>query len=140
MNALQWKFLRLRPASFPSLRIAQLASLSHRFPRLFSKLLYASSVKEIHLILGAQTSDYWKTHYRLGVKSKSRLKAIGKQQINSIILGELSAENNVIIRKFKQHGFTPVSEAHSQALLQLKESYRDVKKCLNCSVSKHWIN
>ena len=56
------------------------------------------------------------------------------------ILGELSAENNVIIRKFKQRGITPDSTVHSQAFLQLKESYCDVKKCLNCSVGKHWIN
>lgn len=90
MNPLQWKFLRLRPASFPTLRIAQLASLLHRCPRLFSKLLYAGSVKEIHLILGTQTSDYWKTHYRLGVKSKSSLKIIGKQQINSIIINTIA--------------------------------------------------
>ena len=56
------------------------------------------------------------------------------------ILGELSAENNVIIRKFKQSSITPDSTLHSHAFLQLKESYCDVKKCLNCSVGKHWIN
>lgn len=56
------------------------------------------------------------------------------------ILGELSAENNVIMRKFKQRCITPDSAVQSQALLQLKESYCDVKKCLNCSVGKHWIN
>jgi len=167
MNVVEWKFLRLRPASFPTLRLAQLAALLHQHNRLFSKLLHATSIKEIETLFSVHTSDYWKTHYRFGIESKSRLKTIGNQRIKSIIintlapfyvlysknkqlsrfqykslaiLADLEAENNTIVRRFEERGVTVTSSVQSQALLQLKEKYCDIKKCLNCSIGNHWIN
>lgn len=56
------------------------------------------------------------------------------------ILADLEAENNIIVRRFEERGVTVTSSAQSQALLQLKEKYCDIKKCLNCSIGNHWIN
>ena len=39
MEASQWKFLRLRPANFPTVRLAQFAALLHRSVHLFSQIL-----------------------------------------------------------------------------------------------------
>lgn len=167
MNVVEWKFLRLRPASFPTLRLAQLAALIYRHNRLFSKLLCAASIKEIKTLFSVHTSDYWKIHYRFGIESKSRLKTIGNQQIKNLIintlapfyvlysknkqlprfqykslafLADLEAENNTIVRRFEERGVSVTSSAQSQALLQLKERYCNIKKCLNCSIGNHCIN
>ena len=43
----QWKFMRMRPANFPTVRIAQWATLLYRTGQLFSKMLVAANVKEI---------------------------------------------------------------------------------------------
>ena len=47
-----WKFLRMRPASFPTIRIAQFAQLIFSSVHLFSKILVAKNVEELeHLSL-----------------------------------------------------------------------------------------
>src|SRR5690606_14464500 len=43
LNKAQWRFLRLRPANFPTIRIAQLASLLYLRTNLFSKILESVS-------------------------------------------------------------------------------------------------
>ncbi|MBT8218513.1 MAG: DUF2851 family protein, partial [Bacteroidia bacterium] len=40
-----WKFMRLRPANFPTIRLAQLAQLIYQTNHLFSKVLAARSIK-----------------------------------------------------------------------------------------------
>ena len=161
LKASQWKFLRLRPASFPTVRLAQLAHLIHQHNRMFSKVLEANSIKELEQLFQVHTSDYWQTHYRFGVESKQRRKSIGKQLVHTIFintiapfyilsakaknneayqqkalefLAHMQAEKNTVIRQFDNLGVSADSAAQSQALLQLKKHYCDAKKCLQCVV------
>jgi hypothetical protein len=159
---LPWKFMRLRPANFPSIRIAQMAAFLFQTRHLFSKILAAHAVKELENLFDLQVSLYWKTHYRLDKASKKRAKKAGIQFrrnviINSFIpflfayakarqlsqyqekalafLSEIPCEKNALIRRFEAIGMPKVDSAYqSQALLQLKKRYCDMQHCLSCAI------
>lgn len=161
MHKSMWKFLRLRPANFPTLRLAQFAELIHQSGRLFSQVLEISTVKELEMQFGIQASTYWDTHYVFDKPSKYKKKALGQKTIhliiiNSIIpflflygklrdeeihknktlqwLDSLPAENNHIIREWTSLGYTIQSAYQTQALIQLRNEYCLPKKCLQCAI------
>ena len=84
-----WQFLRLRPPSFPTVRIAQFAALVHQSSHLFSKVLEAKDIKEIEKLFEVQISDYWLTHYVFDKESKKRKKSLGKATIQLIIINTI---------------------------------------------------
>lgn len=73
-----WKFFRLRPPSFPPLRLAQLASLLARHPNLFSTLSGIGSMVVLKKALEPEVSEYWQTHYQLGKPSAKPTKGAGE--------------------------------------------------------------
>ena len=166
MTGVEWKFSKLRPANFPSLRLAQIASLYHKTPQLFQQLKADLSLSNLANLLSSHCSEYWNTHYLPGKESPIRIKDIGSTTkdiliINVIvpiifayghsidnyklkekavdILSEISSENNGIIRKWKSFGFSPKNASDTQALLQLKNEYCDTFKCLACPLGQQII-
>ncbi len=167
MTGVEWKFSRLRPANFPSVRMAQLATLYHQTPKLFNAFLHSDSVKAIEKILDVTASPYWDQHYLPGKESSAtRKKKIGQTTkqvliINAIIplifaygitlqdedlkekaldlFSALPSEKNNIIRRWKEHGVTAKSAAQSQALIELKTDYCDKYNCLNCQIGQQII-
>ena len=153
--------MRLHPPNFPTIRISQFANLIYKSSHLFSKILEASSVKQIISLLETETSEYWQTHYQLTKPSPKRTKKLGADSINTIIINtivpflfiygkekgqekycdnallfleKLQAENNSIITKWKSIGVPAKNSYETQALLQLKNEYCSKKRCLECSV------
>ena len=157
-----WKFSKLRPANFPTIRIAQLALLCHKTEHLLSKMLIANSIKDLENMFSIKLSNYWKDHYSLDKISSIKMdKNLGKTSIhilliNTIIpfsfyygahkndwnikekairlLAEIPPEKNNIISKWENIGFGATNAAQSQALLELKLNYCDQKKCFSCSI------
>ncbi len=156
-----WQFLRLRPANFPTIRIAQFAALTHRSNRLFSHVLDAAGIKDIEALFDVEMSEYWQSHYVFDKDSKHIKKSLGKKTIHLIIINTivpflflygkirddesatkkamtfmeaLPPENNKIIRDWQTLGITPESAYHTQALIQLKNEYCSPKKCLQCAI------
>lgn len=90
----QWRFLRLRPANFPTLRLAQFAAVIQKIPSLFSSLLAVQDVRALRDVLLAAPSPYWHTHYRFGVKaSPTRTKAhpqMGDDSVANIVVNTLA--------------------------------------------------
>jgi len=65
-----WKYLRLRPSNFPTIRLSQFANLLYKSKNLFSKIIEGNNIDEIiKLFNNTKTSEYWKTHYAFGKKS-----------------------------------------------------------------------
>lgn len=156
-----WRYMRMRPASFPSIRIAQFATLIHRTGQLFNKMMVAKNLKEIENAFSVQLSNYWQTHHRFDKESKKSSKTLGKSKIHLLVINiiapflffygqqkdeqfykdkalqlleELPAESNNIIRHWKQLGFEAKQAAQTQALLELKKNYCDRKRCLSCAI------
>ncbi|NNE28751.1 MAG: DUF2851 family protein [Saprospiraceae bacterium] len=161
MDRKSWKFLRMRPGNFPTIRIAQLARLIYQSNHLFSKVLAASNEKEILNMFNLKISDYWKTHFVFDKVSKPSDKSLGKDSIRLIIinaivpflffygrsrskevyvsramalLGALPPEENSILKGWKKMGVEITNAFDSQALLELKNEHCDRKKCLNCPI------
>ncbi len=156
-----WKWLRIRPSSFPAMRIAQLATLLHQYPRLFSTLLDMNTLSGLQAIFFVEPSPYWQTHYRLGGSEQAATATIGKQGVNNIIINavlpllffygkvcnswyrrqlalewllQLPAEDNKVMKEWKKIGIYPHNALESQGLLHLKKYYCNEKKCLQCAV------
>lgn len=156
-----WKFMRMRPANFPTIRIAQFASLIYQSSGLFSKILEVKNVETIEKLFKVHLSDYWQDHYVFDKVSKSRNKSLGKGTIHLLIMNtivpflflygkrqhkpdfqdtalhlleELSPEKNSIISNWKNLGLKPDSAYQTQALLQLKNEYCQKKRCLECAI------
>ena len=161
MKVVQWKFLRLRPGNFPTIRLAQLASLLSNQKNLFSKILESTTYKELVSLLNVEQSEYWKQHYQPGKKSKTTVPALGKSSIENIIintiapllmaygqlhdeevycsravdlLNHLPAENNKIVREWHPLGRKVTSAFDSQGLIELYNSYCMKRRCLECSI------
>lgn len=65
MPAERWKFMRMRPSNFPTIRLAQMAQLIHKNGCLFSKIREAKTVDVVKALFDVTASGYWETHYRL---------------------------------------------------------------------------
>lgn len=156
-----WKLLRLRPGSFPHIRIAQFASLIHKSSKLFSHIVEDPQKESLIDLFKTETSEYWKTHYLFAKESDTKIKNIGVQSIYSILINTvvpllfcyannkgsqdlkdkslqlldvIPAEQNTILTGWKNLGMEAVSAYDSQALIQLKKCYCDDKKCLRCRI------
>jgi hypothetical protein len=156
-----WKFMRLRPGNFPTVRIAQFAALMSHHPSLFSVLLECEKVNDVLKLLSVDVSDYWRNHYTFGNQSRPVAKPLGTESAKiitmntiapfyfmygkkmglqkyqdkaMIFLEELDAEENSIITQWKQLGVKPQNAFESQALLHLKNDYCDKKLCLDCQI------
>lgn len=159
-----WKFLRMRPAGFPTIRIAQLAGLLYQSKHLLSKVLAAQDTTELENLFEVKLSNYWQYHYTFDVASKKRAKSLGRNTIHSIVvntiapflfvygqqkgadhfreraldwLEALPAEDNRITRNWSELDMPAASALQSQALLQLKSQYCSRKRCLECAIGNN---
>jgi len=64
MPAERWKFMRMRPSNFPTIRLAQMAQLIHKNGCLFSKIRAAKATAEVKALFDVAASEYWETHWR----------------------------------------------------------------------------
>ena len=162
-----WKFLRMRPANFPTLRIAQFAALIHKSLHLFSQLIETHSVKEISPLLDVTASSYWDTHFQFdSAQEQKSPKSLGKSSVLNIIINTIApiqflyaakqgthklqesalqllesvpAEKNNITRLWEENGWQSENAAQSQALLQLYNNYCSAKRCLECTIGLNII-
>jgi hypothetical protein len=144
----EWHFLRLRPSSFPTVRIAQFATFLHQSVHLFSRIKEIENVKQLQKLFESGVSEYYpkklgtKTIHLILINSVVPvLFAYGNATANDILkeralnlLEQIPAEFNAIIKKWAELKHNARNALDTQALLQLKNEYCDKKLCLNCHV------
>jgi hypothetical protein len=82
-----WKFMRLRPVNFPTLRISQLAGLIYHSHGLFSKITEIEDINELRKLFRVKTSEYWNAHYNFNKPSKiTAQKELGETSANTLII------------------------------------------------------
>jgi hypothetical protein len=161
----EWKFLRMRPANFPSIRLAQFASLIHQKPHLFSFFTQAEG-QTLSKMLKIKQSEYWQNHYLFGKKANSKIPSLGQSAIENIlvntvvpllaayskaksqqdgmdkalqILENLPSEDNKILKMWAELGLKVKTAFDSQALLELYNQFCLPKKCLSCVIGQSLV-
>jgi len=156
-----WRYMRMRPSNFPTIRLAQFADLVFNSSHLFSKILETDLLKDLCGYFELSVSKYWETHYSFDKKSKKTKKQIGKSTINLIVintiipflfvfgrlrnnqaiidkalkfLDQIPGESNSILNKWNELGMSVQTAYNTQALLELKNNYCNKKKCLSCGI------
>lgn len=90
-----WRFFRLRPANFPTLRIAQAAALLRQPKGILAKSPLAAlqsavatshPVKALRELFEVELHPFWSNHVRLEKRSSKRRPRIGKNRIDALIV------------------------------------------------------
>lgn len=157
-----WKFLRMRPQSFPTIRLAQFTALIIKSNHLFSRVLEIDDLEKMYeLFEYLPVNDYWLTHFHFNKSTKRVNVQPGRKSVQNIFinticvflfaygkytdqpqfmdraldfLDHIPAEENIIIAKYLDAGVKAHNAFMSQALLQLNKYYCTQKKCLNCGI------
>lgn len=165
LNRQQWSFMGARPTNFPTLRIAQLASILSQAPNLLQAVMEDSrEFSTFKKLLQVKPSDYWQYHYTFGKPSgKTASRGISGQALELLIINfviplwfaygryfeqsewqercfdlmqTIPAENNFIIRKFADKAWKAQNAFDSQGMIGLFRSYCQPQKCLSCKVGQ----
>ena len=162
----RWKFLRMRPQNFPHIRIAQLAHLFYERRASLSQLVECTTIAQLEHLFATNVTPYWETHYVFGSTSGKKEKKMSAPSINLLmintaipmlfaygrykgddtlcdrafdLLEQLKAENNHIVRMWRECGLPVENAGDSQALIQLKKQYCDRKDCLHCRIGYEYM-
>lgn len=154
-------FLRMRPANFPTIRLAQLAMLVHKSNHLFSKVLEIDTMVALKHLPDITANDYWHYHYVFDESTAFKPKTLGAEMMNNIIINTivpvlfaygmhhkeqvykdraiqfltwLKPEENAITKQWQVKQVGNTNAFDSQALIELKNNYCKYKHCLSCAV------
>ncbi len=169
-NVLQssvWKFGRLRPSNFPTLRIAQLSAVIHSMKNIFSAMISAGSIQVLRHMLSVTPRAYWNNHYRFGEITKNKSSKPGKSSVDVLIINTavpllaayskytddqqymdkavshlqmIAPESNRIVAGWEGAGVTASSSADSQGMIELFNEYCLKKNCLSCNIGTSILN
>jgi hypothetical protein len=156
-----WKFLRLRPSNFPTIRLSQWAAFLHQHEGNLFEMLCAEDLSAWHEKFRVKASVYWDDHFIFDKHSYPKPKLLGESSIDLIIMNalvpflffysrqksdkaladkvllfleQLPGEINFDIKMWENAGLSVRTALHTQALIQLKRNYCDVKRCLECRI------
>ena len=166
MNGRLWRFLRLRPQNFHYIRISQLVTLYCSRRCSLSQMADCQTPDDARQMLSTEPTPYWHTHYTFGNESKASDKRLSRSStdlliINTVVpmlyaygrhtareqlcdrafrfLEQLKAEDNSIVRMWRQCGLSVENAGDTQALIQLKRHYCDRKDCLRCRFGYEYL-
>lgn len=156
----QVQFFKHRPDNFPTIRLSQLAHLYHLHQNLFSKINNNYSIESIYQLFQVSPSIYWETHYQFDKVSPKKSKKLSKSFVDLVLINTIipvqfayakslgkeitddlipilvavAPEKNSIIEKFASFGIKANNSFESQSLLQLKNEYCLLGKCMECAI------
>ncbi len=156
-----WRFLRMRPSNFPTVRIAQLAALIVKVYPLFRRFAEAPDIGTIAGLLDLEVSAWWRTHYTFDAEARRPPGKPGKSFIELLVINglapflfvyggyrdddrlrqralewllELPPERNRLIRQWASVGWSARSAFESQGLIQLHNAWCSRMRCLQCAI------
>lgn len=157
----QWKLLRLRPANFPTVRLAQFAQLIASQSSLFSLFIQTETMLELIGKLKVKQPIYWQKHHLFGKETQGKMLGLGKESIQNILINtvvpllaaysqqkdnrlylekaisyleQLPSENNHITLLWENLGVKVKTAFDSQAVIELYNHFCSHKQCLKCNI------
>lgn len=167
MHGWLWKFSRLRPANFPTIRLSQLAGMLSISGGIFSRILEIREPSRLKELFEIPVSDYWEDHFVFGKTSRKMCKRTGSIATDILIINAVvpvmfvygkargrediceaairfleatSPEENKITAEWKDAGVEAESAFFSQALLQLRNEYCRKRRCLECRIGSRLLS
>lgn len=131
-----------------------------------SSIIECETIKDLRKKLQTEVSQYWQTHYLFGAESTENKKHLSAHSIDLIIINtvvpmlfaygryksdeylvdkafslleQLKAEDNHIVRMWREVGLQIETAGDAQALIQLKKEYCDCKDCLRCRIGYEYL-
>ena len=156
-----WKFSKLRPPNFPTLRLAQFSRFLSGVPNLFSNLIRENDLSGFLKNVRVNHSPYWREHFDFGKKTKKPMPGLGLSSLENIVINTfvpvlaaygknrddqsltdravqylqmIRPEQNRIMKIWQSAGLTPQSAFDSQALIELYNEYCLKRKCAACNI------
>lgn len=156
-----WKYMRLRPQAYPTIRISLLSAYFYKNENPFQKIIEIENVQQIREMFDVGVSEYWTTHYNFGKKSKPIVQKLGNQAIDTILintvcqsifcfgiiknsekikeksvdlLSSIKSEKNAIIKQFNEFGVKSQNALETQSMIELRNEYCLKNRCLECSI------
>lgn len=156
-----WRFMRLRPVNFPTVRLAQFSSLISGQGSLLSQMLACETIQDMMRLFDSTASSYWDTHFHFDKQSSNRKKHLGEASVLLLIINavlpfmfvygrslamdelcnralgfyrSIPGEINGITQHWQAAGMDVSNAFNSQALIGLKTDYCDKRRCLECRI------
>jgi hypothetical protein len=157
-----FKYSKMRPANFPSIRLMQFANLLFTNSSVITNPQNFVNIAEIKTALKIKLEDYWKNHYTINGKIIDKEISIGEASIENLIINTFAPffffyskklgksqfadlaielltasafEKNFKSKLFLAQKKNLKSSADSQALINLYDNYCSKKRCLKCGVA-----
>lgn len=155
--------LRMRPAHFPGIRLAQLAMLIHQYPDLYQRVMISNSLLSMKKLLMVTANDFWHYHYSFKQETDFKEKQLGEHMASVILINavlpfryllaskkrnlpeqlkiiefytHIKSERNRITQSWHELGIQADNAFDSQALIHLYKNYCHHKRCLECAIGK----
>ncbi len=166
MGIKAWRFMRLRPMNFPTLRISQAAAIALAGAVDFSNLTGSDDLGAVLKMLHLPANDYWNCHYRFDIPSPAVSKQLGKDGAENIIINTLvpvlfangryrgipeledralqwlsacETEDNKVVRRWKDLGMKSANAADSQGLIELYNHHCLQRRCMDCPIGRELL-
>lgn len=161
MQLHEWKYARLRPAGFPTVRLAQFARLLCNTGGFLNRFVLSDHFDEVRSLFRIEQSAYWREHYLFEKKARAQVPVLGTDAAHLLIvnatvpllvayskqrqqpelldkaiywLSEIPAEDNRITREWASLGVRVKTAADSQALIEWFNNYCTPRRCVECMV------
>ncbi|GAO45336.1 DUF2851 family protein [Flavihumibacter petaseus] len=158
--------LRMRPAAFPEVRLAQLAALIRDNRSGYARFLDCNTWQEAEQLFHIAAGGFWNHHYQLDSITTFQPKHLGSEMIQSLIINgiipilyatgkqlrqhhfqaralqwlhDMPPEKNQVIAEWERLGVSCRQAGDSQALLDLRKNYCLAKRCLDCAIGKYLL-
>jgi hypothetical protein len=157
----EWKYMRLRPANFPTVRISQFAQIIQNTKSLFSYFLLFDDIEMLKKMFKTKPTTYWESRYNFEESSTEIQKGIGDATIDIILINavapilvaysisknepeyiekamnmleKIKPEKNKITKFWHELDFVAKNAFDSQALIELYNEFCLKKACLSCNI------
>ncbi|MBC5775197.1 DUF2851 family protein [Pontibacter sp. KCTC 32443] len=161
MQRHHWNFMRMRPANFPTVRLAQLAAVLANRQSFFTAILEAQTIKQYEALFMVPVSEFWQQHFTFSPEPGKATKTMGKDSAHNLIINvavpllaayshftvdraylekaielleKVKEALNKITRLYEELGWKATSAADNQAALSLYQNYCQPVNCLQCAV------
>ena len=153
-----WHFFRLRPANFPTIRIAQFAAFLYKKTSLFHTMMHYT-YKDMTL----KQSAYWQTHYLIGKQARQPIPGLGTSSMHNILINttvpllvaygkirgdvvyikkalallrQLPPERNKLTKQWEALGISMKNALETQGGIALLKQLCASKQCLSCGIGQ----